>query len=315
MKNTKVTLSVGIPAYNEEGNIALIIKSILSQEQKSFTLERLYIVADGCTDLTVNIVKNLAKKNKKIVLIARSIRSGKVEALNKIYKINKSDFILTIDADLVFVKKNDLENMVKVLRDEPLLNFVGPRHIPVKPKTIMGMFAYYSYLSFEDAFLKINNTDNFYAVMGAYLLRKDFSKSLKYPKYAQADQVILYAMATRKSRYSPFGRKGGFKFVRDAQVLFRTVSTFSDWRLLGVRSVISDKSNTVSYFGDEILKEYYMPRRLYAYSLVKWFFKNPFYTIGSILMNIYIRRFPLRTKMPKKGLWETTKSSKKAIDI
>lgn len=311
----KVTLSVGIPAYNEERNIAAILKTILRQKQESYTLEKIYVVADGCIDKTAEIVKKLAITNKEIKLIARKQRSGKVTALNTIYKTNKSDFILTIDADLVFAKTEDIENMVRVIVSDKKLNFVGPRHIPVKTKTIMGMFAYVSYLSFEDAFLKINNGSNFYAVMGAYLLRKNFSKTIKYPQYAQADQVILYAMATRKSKYSSLGRKGGFAFVPNAYVLFRTVSTFKDWRILGMRSVIADKANTASYFGDKILNEYYMPRNLFIWSLIKWFFKNPFYTIGSILMNIYIRKFPLKNDSLKKGMWETTQSSKEAISI
>ena len=311
----KVTVSVGIPAYNEEQNIATIIKTILYQKQDSYKLEKIYVVCDGCTDKTPEIVKELSKKHKEITLIERNIRAGKVGALNKIYKTNKSDYILTIDADLVFAKKDDIENLVRVITGDKNLNFVGPRHIAVKPKSVMGMFAYVSYTSFEEAFLKINNGNNFYAVMGAYLLRKEFSKKIKYPKYAQADQTILYAMATRKSKYSPLGHKGGFRFVPDAAVLFRTVTTFQDWRILGTRSVISDKANTASYFGEGILDEYYMPRQLFILSLIKWFFRSPFYTVGSILMNVYIRKFPLKGKMPEKGMWETTMSSKEAISI
>lgn len=311
----KVTLSVGIPAYNEEGNIAVIIRSILRQKQISYTLEKIYVVCDGCTDATVDIVRKLSKVNYKIKLIESHKRVGKVEALNKIYAINQSDYILTVDADLAFAGVRDFEEMVKVIESDKRINFVGPRHIPVKPKTIMGMFAYFSYLSFEDAFLKINNGNVFYAVMGAYLLTKKFSKQIKYPSHAQADQVILYAMATRKSRYSRLGHPGGFRFVPNSFIKFRTVATFSDWRVLGTRSVISDKANTVKYFGKSVLNDYYMPRHLFIKSLIKWFFKNPFYLTGSVLMNIYIRKFPLKNKMPKKGIWETAMSSKEAISI
>lgn len=311
----KVTLSVGIPAYNEEGNIKNILETILRQKQISYHLENIYVVCDGCTDNTVNIVKSLSKKNPKISVIERTIRSGKVGALNKIYKVNKSDYILTIDADLVFTKDDDIEELVKVIKSDKKLNFVGPRHIAVKPKSIMGMFAYYSYGSFEEAFLKINNANCFYSVMGAYLLTKKFSKSIRYPKFAQADQVILYAMATRKSKYSKFGHPGGFRFVWKSAVKFRTVTTFYDWRVLGTRSVVSDKANTVNYFGEGILDEYYMPRNLYIKSLLKWFFKNPFFLTGAVLMNIFIRKFPLKKKMPKNGMWETTMSSKEAISI
>lgn len=311
----KVTLSVGIPAYNEEGNIGNIIKSILKQEQVSYKLENIYVVCDGCIDNTLAIVRSLAVSNPEIKLIARKQRAGKVGALSKIYKVNESDYILAVDADLVFPKKDDIQLLIETISSDKKLNFVGPRHVPVKPKSLMGMFAYYSYLSFEDAFLKINNGNCFYASMGAYLLTKKFSKTIKYPKFAQADQVILYAMATRKSKLSKLGHKDGFRLVRESKILFRTVTTFYDWRVLGTRSVIADKANTVSYFGEDILSEYYMPRNLYIKSLIKWFFKNPFYLTGAVLMNIFIRKFPLKKKMPKNGLWETTMSSKEAIAI
>lgn len=311
----KVKLSVGIPAYNEEGNIRNVIRSILRQDQKNYILENLFVICDGCTDHTIQIVKELANINKEIKLIERDERCGKVSALNKIYETNKSDYILTIDADLVFAKKDDISQMITVIQSDKNLNFVGPRHIPVRPKTLMGMFAYYSYLSFEEAFLKINNGNCFYSVMGAYLLTKKFSKAIRYPEFAQADQVILYAMATRKTKYNLLGHSGGYAFVDKAHVLFRTVTSFYDWRVLGTRSVISDKANTVSYFGENILDEYYMPRKLFAKSLIRWFFKNPFYLSGSILMNLFIRKFPLKKKMPKGGIWETTMSSKEAINI
>ncbi len=313
LKQKRATLSVGIPAYNEERNIEALINTIIRQKQKNYTLDKIYVVCDGCTDNTTYIIKRLSKKIKELELVERPVRSGKVTALNTIYQLNKSDLILTIDADLVFANDDDINHMVNKIVSDVRINFVGPRHVPVPSKTLMGKFAVISYLSFEDAFLKINNGNNFYAVMGAYLLKKDFSKSIKYPKYAQADQVILYAMATRTSQYSPMGNKNGFKFVREAEVLFRTVSTFHDWRVLGVRSVISDKENTVKYFGKSILSEYYMPRKLLIISLIKWLFKSPFYTLGSILMNIYIRKYPLNDNMLKKGMWQTTASSKEAI--
>lgn len=311
----KVTLSLGIPAHNEERNITNILKTINAQKQKSFQLENIFIVCDGCTDNTVSIVRKLAEKNKQIKLTEKTQRGGKVEALNTIYKANKSDFIMAIDADLVFANKTDLEELIKVITSNKKVNVVGPRHIPVESSTLMGKFAVVSYLSFEDAFLRINNGNCFYASMGAYMLRRKFSKSLRYPPHAQADQTILYAMATRPTKFSKYGNKDGFKLVKKAEVYFRTVSTFHDWRILGTRSAIADKANTASYFGEDILSEYYMPRRLFFFSLLKWFLKSPFYTLGSILMNIYIRKFPLNSKMPKKGIWTIAESSKEAISI
>jgi len=310
MKNKiiKPTLSIGIPAHNEEGNIEFLLKSIFRQKQHFFILEKVYVICDSCTDNTVNIVSRLSKKYKNLKIVERKKKSGKANNLNLIYKLNQSEYILAIDADLVFQKNTDIEEMIKVIAADKDLNVVVPRHIPVPASSWMGKFAVVSYLSFADALWKLNDGNNFYASMATYLLRKKFSKTIHYPKEVQADQTILYALATRKN-------KNAFKLVKNAGVYFRTATTFMDWRILGVRSVLRDKANTVEFFGEEILKEYHMPRKLFITSLIKWFFKDPISTIGSVLMNIYIRKFPLKSKMPVGGLWEPVESSKVGIQI
>lgn len=304
----KSTVTVGIPAYNEERNIATLLESIFSQKQTFYRLEIVIVACDGCTDKTVNIVKEFAKKKTKIKLIIGGQRQGKAMALNKIYELNKSDYLLTVDADIVLEDVNVVDLLVKTIQKDPSLNVVGPRHVPVNQQTLMGKFAYVSYLSFEDAFLKLNAGNNFYALMAVALIKKELSKSFKYPKGTISDQNYLFAMATRNN-------KMGFKFVRNAHVLFTPVSTFMDWRILGVRSVCGDKEDVVKYFGKEILNNYSMPKKLLFQSLIKWFLKSPVYTLGSILMNLYVRLFPYNKVKPKDGKWELATSSKEIIKI
>ena len=304
----KSTVTIGIPAYNEEKNIAALLGSISSQKQSSYKLESIFIVCDGCVDKTVDIVKKLATKNTKIKLVVGNQRQGKAIALNKIYKLNKSDYLLTIDADIVLEDDNVIDLLVKAIKKDPKINIVGARHVPVNPQTLMGKFAYVSYLSFEDAFLKLNSGNNFYALMAVSLIKKELSKSFKYPKGTISDQNYLFAMATRNN-------KKGFGFVRNARVLFTPVNNFMDWRILGVRSVSGDKEDAVKHFGKDILNNYSMPKKLLIKSLVKWFFKSPIYTLGSIMMNLYVRLFPYNKVKPKDGKWELATSSKGIIKI
>ena len=72
------SLSIGIPAYNEEGNITFLVNSILKQKLSGFILKEIIIVCDGCSDKTVSLVKSL--KNNKIKLIVNSQRQGKVDS-------------------------------------------------------------------------------------------------------------------------------------------------------------------------------------------------------------------------------------------
>lgn len=298
----KPTLTIGIPAYNEEYNIGNLLESILTQKTRNYRLEHIYVYFEG-SDTTGKIVKEYFKKYPIIKLFQAKIRKGKARGLNFLYKTNTSDYLLTIDADILFVHDNDIEKMITKITSNKKINVVGPRHIPLKPNTLMGKFAHASYLSFEDAFLKLRNGDNAYAIMCVELMRKEFTKSFNLPEGTISDQCYVYAMATQHD-------DAGFKLVKEASVYFQPVSTFEDWRKLGVRSVIMDKQNVVQLLGKRVLTLYTMPKNLYVKSLIKWFFKSPIYTTGAFLMNLYIRKFPLKAAMPQNGMWTLTNSSK-----
>lgn len=46
----KLSVSVGIPAYNEEQNIASLIFGILKQKVNNITLKEIIVISDGSTD-------------------------------------------------------------------------------------------------------------------------------------------------------------------------------------------------------------------------------------------------------------------------
>ena len=50
--NKKLTVSVGIPAYDEEANIKSLLEAILQQRQENFILKSIIVVSDGSTDRT-----------------------------------------------------------------------------------------------------------------------------------------------------------------------------------------------------------------------------------------------------------------------
>lgn len=304
----KPTVTVAIPALNEENNIKTIIMSILAQNQTYCTLEKILVINDQSTDKTAQIVKALAKKYKSVHLVERPKREGKAMALNMAYDLNTSDFLLTIDADCALGTKGTIDAMVKRMIDEPRLNAVGPRHVPLKPDTIMGKFAWVSYLSFEDAFLAYNNGYNFYTSMSGQLLRRSFVDSFRFPLGTLSDQIYLYAKATEHDERA-------FELVRDAELIFTTVTTFHDWRVLAVRATAGDKDDAVSRFGSEILSRYTIPRSLFIKSQLKWLVMHPILMTGSLAMNMFVRFFPLKQQIVKNGMWIATSSSKKDISM
>src|SRR3989344_8253027 len=109
----KPTVTIGIPAHNEEKNIAALLDSILKQRRQTYILESIIIATDGCTDGTVRVVKKYQKKNRLIKLVDDGKRLGLAGRLNLFVRLNKSDFIINFDADTVLGHERTVEEIVK----------------------------------------------------------------------------------------------------------------------------------------------------------------------------------------------------------
>ena len=52
----KLRISIGIPAYNEGGNIARLLRSVLGQKKREL-IDEIIVISDGSSDNTVSEVK------------------------------------------------------------------------------------------------------------------------------------------------------------------------------------------------------------------------------------------------------------------
>ncbi len=310
MRKKKYSLSIGIPAYNEEGNIGYLIESILRQKNTIFEIKEILVICDGCTDKTAKIARSYSSKSQKITVIERRKRTGKALALNYLYEKQSGEFFFQPDADVVLGGDNDLEEMVKIMAKDKKILLVSPRHIAVEGDSIWSKFAYYSYSIFADAAMDFNDGYNTYTTMGASLIRSSFLKNFSYPLGIIGDQTYLFASAVNED-------EKGYGFARKAHVYFRTVGTFQEWRKLGIRSVGEDKNTVIQNFDKDIIRKFYqIPKTLYFHSLAKYFSQNPFYASGAILMEVFIRAFPLGSQsVVQAGTWEPNTSSKIGIKL
>lgn len=302
----KPTITIGIPAYNEARNIGSLLLSIANQKASNYQLKQIIVVDDGSDDNTTKIVADLKKHDGRIKLISGKKRLGKARRLNQIYRLNQSDYLLSLDADVLFATRFGISHMVnEVINNQVTL--VGARLIPEPQQTFMGQVANVSYQSFEEAVLKLNQGINYYSLVGcASLIRADLVSRITYPPRVISDQNYLFAVATRDGL-------DHYRLAKKAEVSFRTVATWQDWRKLSSRSVVGDKANLVHFFGQEELKHYTMPKSLLAKALIKWWVKHPILTTASVMMNLYIRLFPYHQTEMSQGLWQPTQSSKEVI--
>ena len=93
--NRNPAISVILPVYNAEAYVREAVESILAQ---SFTDFELIAINDGSTDDSGAILRKLAARDTRIVLVERS-NDGLVSALNKGLEIARADLIARMDAD------------------------------------------------------------------------------------------------------------------------------------------------------------------------------------------------------------------------
>ena len=109
-------ISVVVPCYNEEDVSELFNVEMekLRKELKNVTLEVIYI-NDGSADNTLNILRELAKKDKNNKYISFSKNFGKESGIYAGLKNATGDYVVVIDADLQHNPRTiiDMYNILK----------------------------------------------------------------------------------------------------------------------------------------------------------------------------------------------------------
>lgn len=302
----KATITVCIPAHNEERNIEYALRSVVRQKLKKFRLESIVVYLDGCIDGTLAKVQALSKKYRLIKVFIGVQRQGKAVTLNKLYRINKSDFLVTMDADVVFLGDSDLENLVGELNKNKSLNVVAAHEVPVKATGFIEKINVAGHRLWDEIRLSINGGNHIHNLRGSCsALRKSFAGSIKYPNDMSCDQGFLYISATLK-------KPKGFKYIKSSRILFRSPTTLYESRLLGTRSIFDDKKKVAIYFGNWVYDLYNIPATYKLRALIKMLLQDPIFTTLSVLLGIYIRMFPLNNRT-KGGKWEMVISTKSGI--
>ncbi len=91
---------IGICAFNEENNIRSLIDNLIKKQDLP-TNSSILVICSGCTDGTIDVVKEFQCNDKRLKTILEINRSGKANALNKIFKEAKetADILIIVNAD------------------------------------------------------------------------------------------------------------------------------------------------------------------------------------------------------------------------
>ena len=124
-------LSVVVSCYNEEESIPLFYKEIcrVAREMDYINFEFIF-VNDGSSDKTLEIVKKLNKKDKRVRYVSFSRNFGKEAAMYAGLEASLGDYVTLMDADLQD-PPSMLEEMYKLIVDEGY-DCVGTRRVTRK---------------------------------------------------------------------------------------------------------------------------------------------------------------------------------------
>src|SRR5580658_1974714 len=94
------TISGGMVAFNEEQNIRASLRSLLDQDlPDGMQWSTIWVVASGCTDRTVKIVRTIAKSDPRVKLIVEPDRGGKARALDLIIQRADGEALVLLNSD------------------------------------------------------------------------------------------------------------------------------------------------------------------------------------------------------------------------
>jgi len=95
-------ITIMIPVFNEGKIIENSLNRLEDFMKKNYEKYEILIVDDGSTDPTVQIIKKISKKNKKIRVVEHEKNKGIGAAMKTGFKNAKGDVIITMDSDLTY---------------------------------------------------------------------------------------------------------------------------------------------------------------------------------------------------------------------
>ena len=145
MKNK--TLSIIVPAYNEEETIELFFDEVNAQTLDLPLDKTFYFINDGSSDRTLDVIKTLSQKHSNVKYISFSRNFGKEAALLAGLRAASGDFVTVMDADF-----QDPPSMLNEMYDklQEGYDIVGTRRVSRKDEPFIRSI-------FARAFYKIMN--------------------------------------------------------------------------------------------------------------------------------------------------------------
>ena len=120
------SISIILPALNEEGNIEAAVKDIQSYFDSREEKYEIIVINDGSTDSTGDIAERLAKENGSVRVVHHPTNKGYGSALKRGFDISRYKYVFFTDSDRQFDVKG-LDILLPLIKTDAVEIIIGYR--------------------------------------------------------------------------------------------------------------------------------------------------------------------------------------------
>jgi len=206
MEESGQSVSVVIPAYNEEGNIPPLVEAVSRMFRESGLQGEMLLVNDGSSDNTLAVAAKLAQEHDFLRVVSYKPNRGLTYALETGFKAAEGDVLVFYPADLQY-SPEDIPRMVAKI-NEGYDIVTGWKQGNYSKKTVSAIYNWLSQVLFKVTVHDLNSVKAFRKEVVEVLdFRPDFHRymvvmAVQAGFTAGEVKVPLYERKSGKSKFS-----------------------------------------------------------------------------------------------------------------
>lgn len=298
MNNKKITVTIGIPAYNEEANIGYLLKDILRQKHQYFLVTNIIISSDGSTDATKKVVDSF--EDKRITFLDNKNRKGQASRQNQIMQMSSTDVLVLINADIVLINNNFLNNLLLAFTEKSA-DLISSKLITTSAKTVTGKILAIGFLFKTNIYEQYKSGNNLYTCHGAVrAFSKKMYKAMKF-KQSVAEDAYSYLYAIKHNYH--------YEYAKQAIAMYKLPENMIDHKKQSTR-FFQSKYFLYDEFGKDFVdREYRLPLKKTFITYLEFLLRHPLAMIVYLTIAVSMRLQAL-FMIKVSNTWDVAQSSK-----
>lgn len=299
-KTIPLSVSICIPAYNEQENIKSLLRQIFSQKQEGFVIEKIIVASDGSTDDTVKIARKY--QNRGVEVIDGKENRGQTYRQNEVLSKASSDILVLLNADLVLADKEVIYRLILPILKGADLSAQWAK--PLKPHTFIEKVLHAGFELKYFVYSRHKKGNNIYTCVGHMrALSRNFYSKIIFPRISEGEDQYLY-LACITGGYH-------YEYSHFLNSYFKLPDNFSDYKKYAKRIFQTQKKFGDTFNKNLVESERSLPLKLKIQGLFYTLKKYPVHAPLYIILHILIQQWSLRQPVNYAHGFETLESTKR----